>query len=294
MNFRGIRLCIAPTSVVIAEFCRADAEFSRLHRVGTIRHAAWPERGAIASRRTTRIFSCREDQIEMKSRYEPPRWCATSGALGFDRVEFKLADLPISISAPKSSGKCPSQLGNAMSRNGDRIRDKSERGRFLPDQDRNLRSDALKRRWQVATIQLDYNNPERFDLTYINSSGASERPVMIIARFSARSSALSRTDRASGGVLPFWLARSRLRVLSLSEKVRRLRERDRDDAEARRYRGILISATKSSDSKCARRNSRSAVYCSLSASAKRPSDPCDKIAARERATRCRSTACSSY
>ncbi len=81
-------------------------------------------------------------------------------------------------------------------------------------------SDALKRKWQVATIQLDYNMPERFDLTYTNSAGAEERPVMIHrAILGSLERFIGVLIEHTGGVLPLWLAPEQVRVLSLSEKV---------------------------------------------------------------------------
>jgi len=81
-------------------------------------------------------------------------------------------------------------------------------------------SDALKRKWQVATIQLDYNAPERFDLTYTNSAGAEERPVVIHrAILGSLERFIGVLIEHTGGVLPLWLAPEQVRVLSLSEKV---------------------------------------------------------------------------
>lgn len=39
--------------------------------------------------------------------------------------------------------------------------------------------DAIGRKWQCSTIQLDFNLPERFDMHYIDASGAKQRPIMI-------------------------------------------------------------------------------------------------------------------
>jgi threonyl-tRNA synthetase len=80
--------------------------------------------------------------------------------------------------------------------------------------------DALKRKWQVATIQLDFNMPERFGLEYTTSAGHEARPVMI------HRAVLGTLERFigvllehTGGILPFWLAPEQVRVLSLSEKI---------------------------------------------------------------------------
>ena len=80
--------------------------------------------------------------------------------------------------------------------------------------------DALKRRWQLATIQLDYNMPENFGLTFTNASSAEERPVMIHrAILGSLERFIGVLLEHTGGVLPFWLAPEQARVLSLSEKV---------------------------------------------------------------------------
>ena len=82
-----------------------------------------------------------------------------------------------------------------------------------------LATDSLGRQHQVATIQLDLNLPERFDLACVNEKGERERVVMIhsaimgsIERFTAV--LLEHT----GGVLPLWLSPVQARVLSVSEK----------------------------------------------------------------------------
>jgi threonyl-tRNA synthetase len=81
-------------------------------------------------------------------------------------------------------------------------------------------TDSIGRAWQLGTIQLDYNAPERFDLTYTNSAGAEERPVMIHrAILGSLERFIGVLIEHTGGVLPLWLAPEQVRVLSLSEKV---------------------------------------------------------------------------
>ena len=79
--------------------------------------------------------------------------------------------------------------------------------------------DALGRKWQLGTIQVDYNLPERFQLEYIDADGSKQRPVMIhrapfgsIERFTAV--VLEHT----AGHLPIWLAPDQVKVLPISEK----------------------------------------------------------------------------
>ena len=79
--------------------------------------------------------------------------------------------------------------------------------------------DALGREWQLGTIQVDYNLPERFQLEYTDADGGKKRPIMIhrapfgsIERFTAV--LLEHT----GGHLPLWLSPDQVKVLPISEK----------------------------------------------------------------------------
>ena len=79
--------------------------------------------------------------------------------------------------------------------------------------------DAIGRRWQLGTIQVDYNLPERFDLEFTDADGSKKRPVMIhrapfgsIERFTAV--VLEHT----AGHLPVWLSPDQVKVLPVSEK----------------------------------------------------------------------------
>ncbi|HYC83365.1 MAG TPA: threonine--tRNA ligase [Candidatus Paceibacterota bacterium] len=79
--------------------------------------------------------------------------------------------------------------------------------------------DAIGRQWQLATIQCDFNLPERFDLSFINESGEKERPVVIHRAISGS------LERFMGimiehfaGAFPTWLSPLQVIVLPVSEK----------------------------------------------------------------------------
>ncbi len=79
--------------------------------------------------------------------------------------------------------------------------------------------DAIGRKWQLGTIQVDYNLPERFQLDYVDADGQKQRPVMIhrapfgsIERFTAV--VLEHT----AGHLPIWLSPDQVKILPVSEK----------------------------------------------------------------------------
>ncbi len=80
-------------------------------------------------------------------------------------------------------------------------------------------TDSLGRSWQLGTVQLDYNAPERFDLTYIGADNAEHRPVMIhraILGSLERFIGILIEDR--GGVLPAWLAPVQAVVLPITDR----------------------------------------------------------------------------
>jgi len=79
--------------------------------------------------------------------------------------------------------------------------------------------DALGRRWQLGTIQVDYNLPERFELEYTGSDNAKHRPVMIHrAPFGSMERFIAVLIEHCAGEFPLWLAPEQFIVLPVSEK----------------------------------------------------------------------------
>ena len=80
-------------------------------------------------------------------------------------------------------------------------------------------NDVLGRPWQLGTVQVDYNLPERFDLTYIGPDGNQHRPVMIHrAPFGSMERFIGVLIEHFAGAFPTWLAPEQVRVLAISEK----------------------------------------------------------------------------
>ena len=105
--------------------------------------------------------------------------------------------------------------------------------------------DALGRSWQLATIQLDFQMPERFDLTYVDSDGSEKRPVMI------HRAILGSLERFYGvmlehfgGDLPPWLAPEQARVLPVTDEINDFAERV---ASAFRARGLRVEVDRRSE-----------------------------------------------
>ncbi|MBT8385487.1 MAG: threonine--tRNA ligase, partial [Bacteroidia bacterium] len=79
--------------------------------------------------------------------------------------------------------------------------------------------DALGRNWQLGTIQVDYNLPERFDLTYKGSDNQLHRPVMIHrAPFGSMERFIALLLEHTGGNFPLWLTPEQAIILPISEK----------------------------------------------------------------------------
>ncbi|MGB5972499.1 MAG: threonine--tRNA ligase [Nodosilinea sp.] len=78
--------------------------------------------------------------------------------------------------------------------------------------------DALEREWQLGTVQVDYNLPERFDLEYVAEDGSRQRPVMIHrAPFGSLERLIGILIEEYAGDFPLWLAPVQMRLLPVTE-----------------------------------------------------------------------------
>jgi len=196
------------------------AEFTGLHRAERSGVLHGLSRVRLMHQDDAHIF-CSEDQIEDEFARNIEMVREVYSTLGFEKVEFKLATMPDQhLGTEVQWREAEEQLANAMHRNEIPFEINPREGAFYGPKIEIYVPDALKRKWQVATIQLDYFLPERFALTYTASSGAEERPVMIHrAILGSLERFISVLLEHTGGVLPFWLAPEQVRVLALSEKV---------------------------------------------------------------------------
>jgi threonyl-tRNA synthetase len=86
--------------------------------------------------------------------------------------------------------------------------------------------DALGRQWQLGTIQVDYNLPERFDLQYKGKDNEMHRPVMIHrAPFGSMERFVAILLEHTGGHFPIWLVPEQVMILSVSEKYEKYAEK---------------------------------------------------------------------
>jgi len=86
--------------------------------------------------------------------------------------------------------------------------------------------DALGRSWQLGTIQVDYNLPERFELEYVDADNTRKRPVMIHrAPFGSMERFIAVLLEHCGGNLPLWLAPQQVKILPISDKFNEYAEK---------------------------------------------------------------------
>ena len=114
--------------------------------------------------------------------------------------------------------KAESALENAAKENGLNYKVGRDEAAFYGPKLDFMFKDAIGREWQLATIQCDFNLPERFELEFVNEKGEKERPVVI---HRAISGSLERFMAVMiehfGGVFPLWLSPCQVMILPISE-----------------------------------------------------------------------------
>ena len=100
--------------------------------------------------------------------------------------------------------------------------------------------DALGRSWQLGTVQLDYQLPERFDLEYIGADNKKHRPILIHrAPFGSLERFIALLIEHTGGQFPLWLAPEQVAVLPISEKYAAYADRVYQTLLAHNIRGFV-------------------------------------------------------
>ena len=162
---------------------------------------------------------CREDQIEDE----------IYGVIALVDYFYKHFGFPyrvvVSTRPEKRIGsdalwdKAENALMNVLKKKGIKFGIAKGEGAFYGPKIDVLIKDSLAREWQLATIQLDFSMPERFNLVYLDENGKEKRPVMIhrvvygsIERF------IGILLEHTNGNLPFWLSPIQCRIVPVSEK----------------------------------------------------------------------------
>ncbi len=218
MNCPGHTLLYATKKHSYRDLPLRYADFARLHRF---------ERSGVLSG-LTRVRSFAQDDAHIFCTPEQIK-AEVSGVLrmvnevyrafGFAEVRFDLSTRP-----PKRLGddatwdKAEAALAEALTENKVAYRLNAEDGAFYGPKIDIIVFDALHRSWQLATIQLDFMLPERFDLSYVTPEGTEARPVMIhravlgsIERF------MGVLIEHCGGNFPLWLAPVQVKILTVTD-----------------------------------------------------------------------------
>jgi threonyl-tRNA synthetase len=183
-------------------------------------------------------------------------------AFQFEKVDIKLATRPapekrLGDDAQWDRGE--SALAQGLDRAGLRYEISPGEGAFYGPKIEFHVLDALKRSWQLGTIQFDANLPERFGLSFVGEDGKEHRPVMLHrAVFGSLERFFSVYLEHCGGNFPVWLAPKQAIVLTVSEKSD---EHARRVVEQLRAKGLRVEADLSSDKLGAKiRNARLLRY----------------------------------
>lgn len=105
--------------------------------------------------------------------------------------------------------------------------------------------DALGREWQLGTVQVDYNLPERFDLEYVAEDNSRRRPVMIHrAPFGSLERLIGILIEEYAGDFPFWLAPEQVRLLPVGDEQHPYAEKVAAQLQAQ---GVRVSVDRSGD-----------------------------------------------
>jgi threonyl-tRNA synthetase len=223
------------------------ADFGRLHR--------YERGGVVHGLARVRSFSqddghifCAEEQVEDEIERFIALLTEVYRSFGFDKMDVKLGTRPPPdkrLGDDATWDLSEGRLARGLARAGLAYEiAPGEGAHYAPKIEFHIR-DALKRSWQLGTIQYDANLPARFDLTFVGEDGKDHRPVML---HRALLGSLERFFAVylehCGGNFPTWLAPKQAIVLTVSEKSD---EHARRVVERLRAKGLRVDADLSSD-----------------------------------------------
>jgi len=167
---------------------------------------------------------CTADQVEQEFRntIELTRFVLESVGLEDYRVQLSLRD-PKSdkyVGSEENWQKAEAALRRVLEESGlNFTAAEGEAAFYGPKADFMVR-DCIGRQWQLGTVQLDYNLPERFQLEYTGADNKAHRPVMIHrAPFGSMERFVGMLTEHFAGAFPMWLAPEQIRICPLSEKT---------------------------------------------------------------------------
>ena len=195
------------------------ADFGRLHRFERSGVTHGLTRVRTFSQDDAHIF-CAPEQVESEVLSFINMVSETFDVFGFDDVRVVLSLRPEKrIGTDELWDTAEGALESALDARGMEYEPAENEGAFYGPKIDFFVADAIGREWQLSTVQLDYNLPERFDLEYVDSEGARQRPVVIhramlgsIERF------LGVVIEHFGGAFPVWLAPVQAEVIPIADR----------------------------------------------------------------------------
>jgi threonyl-tRNA synthetase len=166
---------------------------------------------------------CTQDQVEQEFRntIELTRLVLESVGLKDYRVQLSLRD-PKSdkyVGSEENWQKAEAALRRVLTESGLNFSAAEGEAAFYGPKADFMVRDCIGRQWQLGTVQLDYNLPERFQLEYVGADNKSHRPVMIHrAPFGSMERFVGMLTEHFAGAFPMWLAPEQVRICPLSEK----------------------------------------------------------------------------
>jgi threonyl-tRNA synthetase len=226
----------------------------RLAEFGTVYR--WEQSGELGGMTRVRCFTqddahlfCTEDQVrdEIIGCLELVK--IVLGTLGMSdyRVRVGLRDPDSSkyVGDPEKWDRAEAALREAAATLGTSFTEEPGEAAFYGPKIDFVVKDVIGREWQLGTVQVDYNLPERFGLEYIGSDNAPHRPVMIHrAPFGSMERFVGVLIEHFAGKFPTWLAPEQVRVLPISEKFD---ETAREVVATLRAEGVRVTIDDSSD-----------------------------------------------
>ncbi|MGC6427618.1 MAG: threonine--tRNA ligase [Akkermansiaceae bacterium] len=200
----------------------------RLAEFGTVYR--WEQSGELGGLTRVRSFTqddahlfCTDEQLGEEIQQCLGLVKTVLGTLGMQdygvRLSLRDPDSDKYVGDPASWDKAEAALREAIQTLGVEYTEEPGEAAFYGPKIDFVVKDVIGRDWQLGTVQVDYNNPERFDLSYIGSDNKPHRPVMIHrAPFGSLERFVGLLIEHFEGKFPTWLAPEQVRVLPISEK----------------------------------------------------------------------------
>ena len=209
------------------------ADFGRLHRYERSGVTHGLTRVRTFSQDDAHIF-CAPEQVESEVSSFISMVQETFGVFGFDDVRVTLSLRPEKrIGADDLWDAAEGALASALDARMMDYELAPGEGAFYGPKIDFFVADAIGREWQLSTVQLDYNLPERFDLEFVDADGARKRPVVIHrAMLGSLERFLGVIIEHYGGAFPVWLAPTQAEIIPIADRHLPYAERARAELEA--------------------------------------------------------------